>query len=343
MKRIMWLLLVLTLALGLGAPAGAATKRHPSMKPGLETWKTWMARHQALPEAPLQVGIASRLASGAALGLAESFSLLPLLSYAAKERDQGYCGNCWVWAGTAILEVALAVQKGISERLSIQYLNSCYRGPRGYENACCGAEIEDFALFYAAQGLAIPWSNPNAWFQDGEMDFEETYDCDRSSFQSCGSLVKTPYYLLSSVKEEYLIGSPVVAQKIALKGKTKEEQIATIKNVLLQNKAIWFAFALPTDRAWDDLDDYWEDQTEHDLFAIDAYLGRRVSDEPDGHAVVVVGYDDAARAWVLINSWGTGENNNRPQGLFRVSMDMNYDGGYRDRQIGRASCRERVS
>lgn len=40
---------------------------------------------------------------------AAHFDLLPHLQYDVLERDQGSAGNCWVWAGTGVMEVALDV------------------------------------------------------------------------------------------------------------------------------------------------------------------------------------------------------------------------------------------
>ena len=51
-----------------------------------------------------------------------------------------------------------------------------------------------------------------------------------------------------------------------------------------------------------------------------------ISGEYGGHAVLCVGYDDTDpnnRYWIMLNSWGAPSN--RPSGLFRVSMDMDYD------------------
>src|SRR5207248_9160065 len=84
-----------------------------------------------------------------------SFSLLPFLRYVPAERDQGFCGNCWAWAGTGIMEIAHNVQNGISDRLSVQFINSC-----SPFNGCCeGGSLPNLADFYIIRGLAIPWSN----------------------------------------------------------------------------------------------------------------------------------------------------------------------------------------
>jgi len=60
-----------------------------------------------------------------------SYSLLGQIEYTPSERNQGACGNCWVWAGTSVMEVALNSQEGIKDRLSIQYINSNYNSGSG--------------------------------------------------------------------------------------------------------------------------------------------------------------------------------------------------------------------
>jgi hypothetical protein len=57
-----------------------------------------------------------------------SLSLLSRISYVPSERAQGDSGNCWVWAGTGVMEIALNVQRGYTEKLSIQYVDSNYFG-----------------------------------------------------------------------------------------------------------------------------------------------------------------------------------------------------------------------
>ena len=54
--------------------------------------------------------------------LPSSMSLLSYLPYTPSQRDQGSCGNCWVWASTGALEIGHNINSGISDRLSIQYL-----------------------------------------------------------------------------------------------------------------------------------------------------------------------------------------------------------------------------
>jgi C1A family cysteine protease len=41
-----------------------------------------------------------------------SKSLLSNIQYTPSERNQGNCGNCWVWASTGVLENALRFRTG---------------------------------------------------------------------------------------------------------------------------------------------------------------------------------------------------------------------------------------
>ena len=66
------------------------------------------------------------------------------------------------------MEVALDVQEDIKDRLSIQYVNSCFEVEFGLDGmyACCGGLLDDFATIYTDAGQVIPWSNTNASYQD---------------------------------------------------------------------------------------------------------------------------------------------------------------------------------
>ena len=243
-------------------------------------------------------------------------NLLPLLSYDPTQRDQGYsCGSCWVWAGTGCLEVALNAQRSIKDRLSIQYFNSTYSGPWGW--ACCGGNASEFASHYNnTLKKAIPWSNTNAAYVDGSRT------CYGSTAMPAGSISTTPNYPISSVTA-YRIAT------YSTDGVTQATAIQNIKNVLDQNKAIYFGFTLANDADWDQFFDFWNYQPESYLWSYGYSHGDPyISGQTAGHAVLCVGYDDTPEGadndyWVMLNSWGTTAG--RPNGLFRVPMYYNYD------------------
>ena len=285
---------------------------YPLMHPSPEQMKRWVEEYEAAPIAPLDPNVTARLAAEP-LGY---FSLLGRLKYTPSERDQGYCGDCWAWAGTGVMEIGLNVQRNIKDRLSVQYLNSNFDGGSGGDWACCGGWLSDVANFYSASDKAIPWANANAHWQDGARS------CEDYQTSVPGSAITTsPSYPINSIE----------AQSITTfgPGVTQEQAIANIKNVLNQNKAVWFAFFLPTNTEWNAFRSFWNTQTETAVWDPSFTSGKSlINGEYGGHAVLCVGYDDTNRYWIMLNSWGAPSN--RPNGLFRVSMDMDYDNLYYD-------------
>ena len=130
----------------------------PMNQPDLETLTRWIESYHLLPPVEMPQAISLELDQSAAMGVPTSFSLLPRLNSVPIERDQGYCGNCWLWVGTGIIEIALNLQTGIRDRLSIQFPNSCMND----YNACCSVGLGRLGSWYRSKGFSIPWSNTNA-------------------------------------------------------------------------------------------------------------------------------------------------------------------------------------
>jgi hypothetical protein len=278
------------------------------MHPDQETLEKWIEDYNAAPLAEVEV----RFWESASLG--GSKDLLGHLEHTPGERNQWLCANCWAWAGTGIIEIALDVQEGIKDRLSIQYLNSNYNGGSGSGWACCGGDLSGFANFYDDVGIAIPWSNPNASWQDG---FRQ---CGDATSVPADTISTTPHYSISDI-DDVTIPTQTVSQATA---------IANIKSILDQNKAVWFAFLLPDNSAWRDFFDFWDLEDEAAVYEIDKFNGDTYDwSEGGGHAVLCVGYNDQDpnnSYWVMLNSWGT--TYGRPSGLFQINMDMAYDSCY---------------
>ncbi len=284
------------------------------MRPDAATRQQWYREYVNAPRAPLDDTIRTMLqereyASDTARGPVPV--LLDYLTYTPSERDQGACGNCWVWAGTGIMEIAHAVNNLVYDRLSIQKFNSCYSG----SYACCGGNLTTFANYYSAVANPIPWSNTNASFADASRTCGSG-----SSAVSCTSISGTPSY-----------GIPyggVTVETISTTGVTQATAIANIKNVLHQYKGVWFAFWLADNTDWNAFYSFWA-QPETTIWNPDSYCGHTwVEGQGGGHAVLIVGYNDDDpnpdnHYWIVLNSWGTASGQ-RPNGLFRMKMRMNY-------------------
>lgn len=235
-----------------------------------------------------------------------SYSLLSHLEYTPNQRDQGdYCGNCWAWAGTGILGIALDVQEDIKDRLSVQFINSCGYDVVGVE-CCDGGWLSNLSDFYDVVGYTIPWSNTNAYWQDGDGS------CDTF----CGSISTNPRYPISS------IGTVTIETQ----GISQQTAISNIKNVIDNNNAIAFSFFLPTGSDWQDFNIFWGDDSEEAIWNPDYSCGHTWDSGGGAHAVLCVGYHDVEGTdndyWIMLNSWGT--TSSRPNGLFRLDMDMDY-------------------
>ena len=304
--KILYLAFGLVLFLAFGSNGWSDDERYPIMKPDRHTLRKWIETYKNAPRVFIDRRLMKRIP------FEGSIDLLNHLRYKPKERNQGVCGNCWLWAGTGVMEIALDVQRGIKDRLSIQYVNSCFTTMEEDEYACCGGWLEDVANIYTSSGMAIPWSNINAYFQDARRNCPAV----TSSNISCESISKCGSYDITSI-DDMTIETQSVDQATA---------IANIKNVLQQNRGVWFGFFLPTYSDWDVFYDFWNYQDETDVWNPDYSCGHIwVEGEGGGHAVLIVGYNDddpENRYWIALNSWGT--ETRRPNGLFRIDMDINY-------------------
>jgi hypothetical protein len=290
-----------------------AAAEYPVMHPTPERARSWIEQYQRASPAYLSPTIQAQLAQAAGA----SYSLLGYLQYNPAERNQGSCGNCWAWAGTGVIEIDNAFRNGVKDRLSTQFLNSNFNGGSCNDCwACCGGWILDVSDFYNSKKMAVPWSNANAKWQDGGRYCE-----DGSSSVASSSISTNPNYQLSSVQ----------ARSIPTQGIGNETAISNIKNILNQGKAIWFAYLLPDDPAWSNFYNFWSYKTESQIWKPDFACGATYNYYTGGgHAVLCVGYDDTDsnnRYWIMLNSWGASWA--RPNGLFRMNMDMDYSCSYK--------------
>ena len=315
---VLWLALVLSGAVFAQEtlpPEGVASAL-PIMRPDPETLHKWIEEYETAPREEINPEIQSYLLQAQIEGYGTSLSLLSHIQYTPAERNQGSCGNCWVWAGTGVIEIALDVQNSIHERLSTQFFDSC----KTDNFACCGGNLNTFSSWYSATGYAIPWSNTNASFQDGYS----SYSCPWASGSTtvpCTNISTTPNYPIVSISPTTINTTDYLSDATP---------IANIKAVLNSNKAVFFGWWLADNTDWNGFGSFWSDQSETAIWDPDVYCGHTWNQsQGGGHAVVIVGYNDddpnlTNHYWIVLNSWGTASGN-RPNGLFRMKMHMNYN------------------
>ncbi len=283
------------------------------MRPDEATLLEWQEEYDAAPEVYIDPDIQNILLNARTKG--DHFDLLSYLKYNPVERNQGACGNCWVWAGTGVLEIALKNRNDIKNRLSIQFLNSCRE-----ENACCGANLQKFAQWYGSIGLAIPWSNTNAWWRDATFGRK----CKNNIKPlECGWIDNQTHYPITHIEAVKIpTADPFMQQAQA---------IANIKNVLMQGRGVYFGWTLENSARWAHFLNYWHNGSETDIWDVEGTLD--IWGWPDsgfgGHGVLIVGYDESdpgRHCWIVLNSWGT--TNRRPNGLFRIPMHLDYHSTY---------------
>jgi hypothetical protein len=300
-------------AANFAAADNGTSLKYPVMPMSAAEKRAEAAQMRLVPAAAIDEQVRRMLTYGNGQG--RDFSLLPLLNYIPAERNQNpNCGNCWVWTGTGILEIALNVQKNIRDRFSIQYFNSVYREGRGDAWACCGGNPSRFVDGYR-DGLrkAVPWSNGNAAFRDGPQT------CIAGTAITARNITATPYYMISSIGPAELITTHNVQES---------EAILNIKNVLHQNRAVYFAYGLASREDWQVFQTWWDDSLESAIWDQGYSCGKPWTLTGGRHAVLCVGYNDedpdpAKHYWLILNSWGSLPG--RPNGLFRVPMHYDYN------------------
>jgi len=295
--------------------SGSTTPSSGAQKHGLMTF-TKDQRTEVLNEYNLLPKFSVQNASGFRTMVTPpaSMSLLSDVPYVPIDRDQGMCGNCYVWATTGALEVEHYLKYGISDRLSIQYFDdSIGTGPQGEDSACGGGSDAGVAKWYNSNTYMVPWSNDNAYWGDSQVNKGGPTD---------------PGILEMSASPSYKVNG-ISVYSITTYGVDQSTAISNIKSVLNSNHAVMMWFYMsgyapagypPED--WDRFNDYFYNQPATAVWDPAPTNG----DSSDGgHFVLVVGYDDTDpdnAYWIVLNSWGAPSN--RPDGTYRLKMDMNY-------------------
>jgi cathepsin L len=92
--------------------------------------------------------------------LGKSIDALPATvnwqSVSTAVKDQGYCGSCWAFASTTVIESHVAISTGLLYDLSVQQMTSCAPNPDscGGTGGCAGATAE-LAFDYVASSTGM--------------------------------------------------------------------------------------------------------------------------------------------------------------------------------------------
>lgn len=293
-----------------GATGHAMDDPYPSspfIRHDASSLREWTGDYERAPAAPQDSSARARTVTTAPAAL----SLLPLLDYVPAERDQGSSGTCWVWAGTGALELAHATGRGIMDRLSIQWFDSNYNGGSGPDWAGNGGTLTKFVGFYDERKIAVPWSNTNASFADGNSM--------ERALVPASLIDEIPNYTIAAVKE----------QRVQTRSVGQAQAIANIRAQLDQRRPVFVGLAFPNQGAVSDFLSVWYSGGESAVWDPSPYDGARWNPATGAaHAVLCVGYDTTDLEnpyWLMLNSMGTGLSGNRPSGTFRMRMDLDYD------------------
>ncbi len=294
-------LLVITVA----ALAAEVPVRPPLMRPSAEVLRSWNREHHALPSAAHLLDVHSERPA--------KVQLLEHLQGAIRERNQGASANAWVWASTAMVEVALSTDQGWKDRLSIQHLHAQLGDEsRFHLLARTGSSLPGFAAFLNEHRVLIPWSNAQADYRDGVINSATT-----RTLVDPASISLEPQYRVRQI-------TPFA---LPTAGRSQTEMIALIRAALAGGQAVGFSFK--TQAA--DFQTFWAEGSEDALW-VNAYEGGTWNAAWGAHMAVIVGYDcqdpdPAKHTWIVLNSWGNTAK--RPGGLFRLPMHMAYDATFR--------------
>jgi serine protease len=246
------------------------------------------------------------------------------LDYDPVARNQGACGDCWMWASTMVLEVALNHERaltgeGDNVELSVQWGNSLssetemitkFAGSHNFQGPCCGGTMGLFADIYNASGDEIvPVGGDKTRFADGNQS---------ASKGECRSSVAK-----SEIQETGAINvGNVVAFRLGTTG-SAEATIAEIKHAIDSGEAVYMAMQLPHDEAWDGFRTMWVEGDAATLFNPTQFCGATYDSCSGGagHALVIVGYADDGEDdsyWTVLNSWGAPVNH--PDATYRMQM-----------------------
>lgn len=280
---------------------------HPMMH---VTREVAMQHHQIRAESPKAQGFLPPQMQEPSYKPVGSADLLQYYAYNPETRNQGTCGNCWVWAGTASAAIQHGVKNGINDDLSVQLFNSYYNGggSETINGACCGGFMDNFTTTYRDIGFFIPLTNKGAGYYDGA-----TTSCICN--HSIDEIEITPNYPIDTITFGVVDTSS-----------SNEEAILNIKKMLDSRYPVDFSSYF-TPEEYIGFNNFWSLYSDEYLFQWGGVEENRTN--AGGHEMLIVGYEDDTDLpyWTVLNSWGIADGN-RTQGTFRMPQNIDYVNSY---------------
>ena len=250
----------------------------------------------------------------------KSLNYFNFLGTKGANRNQGACGNCWLWGSMGCMEIMYNkdLYNGLIEnsqyvenqRFSINYVvaKALYydliKNNQSSYNTCYGGTIEAFANLHSSSDTfpdfnwLVPFSNKNANYRDPLTSGAVT---DITKIQTY------PHVSLSKEVDTLRVAST----EKDTNDEIKQKVIATLND----GYPIVFSYDVCSD-----FTSSWYNENENTLYSFPSDN----CNASGGHSTTLVGYniedaDENNHYWIIVNSWGV--RSNRPNGIFKVRMN----------------------
>ncbi len=188
-------------------------------------------------------------------------------------KNQGYCGACWAFAVTGVVESQFLLRYGIAYDLSEQFLNSC-----APFSGCCGGNSQAFEFL-----------------MDHELVQENCYPFGDEYF-SCTNGCSIP---CTSVDCNYACpGIGATIQEGSYRT-SNAEYVEFVRNLVSNWGPIYISYGV-----YHDFLTYWMSPLGTAPWTDGVYVNYPGSEYEGGHAVLLIGYDEEESYYICKNSWG---------------------------------------
>ena len=283
-----------------------------------EQYQQRIREHAALPETDPDAILANRAATIG--GAPPSKSIYEFVGTKGASRDQGTCGNCWVWASVGCLEIETNIRNFMASsntspeniKLSIEYFDALYYR-QTTSNACGGGSSTT-----AANSINLCWnanSSSLSYVQNTAANANSNYlDADLPESKSGKPNARLDAIGTQDVSTwSSTIAVSATTSKAHMK-KCLDAKIPMVFTMFLGNNA----------NGWDAFNNFWYNEPVDTIWMPSNQTPGPPETPWGGHDEILIGYyedpsDESKSYWEILNSWGT--HYGRPNGTWRLSMN----------------------